>query len=58
LLDSYVDLNNNNVKRPAYSLNSKNSIYLDINQTKTLELEFMENEVTLDDAINKWFFGQ
>jgi hypothetical protein len=57
-LDSYVDLNNNNVKRPAYSLNSKNSIYLDINQTKTLELEFMENEVTLDDAINKWFFGQ
>jgi hypothetical protein len=56
-LDSYVDLNNNNVKGPAYSLNSKNSIYLDINQTKTLELEFMENEVTLDDAINKWFFG-
>ena len=58
MLDSHVDLNENNVKRPGYNLNSKNKIYLDINQTKILELEFMENEVTLDDAINKWFFGQ
>jgi hypothetical protein len=56
-LNSHVDLNDNNTKGPDYALDGKNNIYLDINQTKTMELEFMENEVILDDAINKWFFG-
>ena len=47
----------NDTKGPGYTLDGKNNIYLDVTQTKTLELEFMANEVILDDAINKWFFS-
>ena len=43
LLDSHVDLNDNNNKGPGYTLDGKNNIYLDVTQTKTLELEFMAN---------------
>ena len=59
VLNAHVDLSNNQSidEVTEYTIDGRKFINLDSTKEKVLILEFMNNQVSLDDAINKWFFG-
>ena len=59
MLNAHVDLANNQSldEVTEYTIDGRKFINLDSTKEKVFILEFMKNQVSLDDAINKWFFG-